>query len=57
MKNRAQPDRPDWHMRRPFLVAFLVTAGALSLVRWWLGPALVAYLVLRYVMAKITLIP
>lgn len=44
-------------MRRPFLVAFLVTAGALSLIRWWLGLALVAYLIARYVMAKITLIP
>jgi hypothetical protein len=50
-------ERPDWHMRRPFLIAFLVTAGALSLVRWWAGPALIGLLVLRYVVAKITLIP
>jgi hypothetical protein len=48
---------PDWHMRRPFLVALLVTAGALSLVRWWAGLALVGYLIVRYVIAKITLFP
>ena len=40
-------------MRPGFLVAFLATALALSLVRWWLGPALIAtlgayYLVMRY---------
>ena len=44
-------------MRRSFLVAFLVTAAALSLVRWWAGLALIGLLVLRYVAAKITLIP
>ena len=50
-------ERPDWHVRRPFLVAFLVTAALLSLAKWWLGPALIGYLVLRYVIAKITLTP
>lgn len=44
-------------MRRPFLVAFLVTASALSLVKWWVGLALVGYLVVRYVIAKIMLTP
>jgi hypothetical protein len=50
-------ERPDWHMRRPFLIAFLLTAVALSLAKWWLGPALLGYLAVRYIIAKITLIP
>ena len=49
--------RPDWHMRRPFLIGFLLTAAALSFARWWLGPALLGYLAVRYVIAKIILIP
>ena len=44
-------------MRRPFLIAFLLTAAALSLAKWWLGPALTGYLAVRYIIAKITLIP
>jgi hypothetical protein len=52
-----QSERPDWHMRRPFLIAFLLTAAALSLVKWWAGPALIGYLAVRYLIAKITLIP
>jgi hypothetical protein len=44
-------------MRRPFLIAFLAMAAALSLARWWLGPALIGYLAVRYLIAKITLIP
>ena len=44
-------------MRRPFLIAFLLTATALSLAKWWLGPALIGLLAVRYIIAKITLIP
>jgi hypothetical protein len=40
-------------MRRGFLVAFLATALALSLIKWWVGLALIAalgayYLIMRY---------
>ena len=55
--SRRRSEPPDWHMRRPFLIAFLVTAAGLSLVRWWAGLALIAYLAVRYVIAKITLLP
>ena len=41
-------------MRLPFLVAFLLTALALSLFEWWAGPLFVAYLAVRYVFAKLT---
>ena len=54
---RRRSERPDWHLRKPFLIAFLLTAGALSMTKWWLGPALLAYLGLRYLLAKLTLIP
>ena len=57
MPTSCRAERPDWHMRRPFLVAFLAAAVCLSLFKWWAGPALVAYLALRYLVAKITLIP
>jgi hypothetical protein len=39
--SRRRSERPDWHMRRPFLIAFLLTAAALSLAKWWAGPALI----------------
>jgi hypothetical protein len=55
--SRRRSERPDWHMRRPFLIAFLLTAVALSLAKWWLGPALIGYLAVRYIIAKITLFP
>ena len=58
MRGRQSPamatGRPDWHMRRPFLVAFLVTAVALSLFEWRAGPALIACLAARYAFAKLT---
>lgn len=57
MPTPRQADRPDWHMRRPFLVAFIASAVFLSLFEWWAGPALVAYLAFRYALAKNTLIP
>ena len=44
-------------MRRPFVIAFLLTAVALSLAKWWLGALLIGYLAVRYIIAKITLIP
>jgi hypothetical protein len=55
--SRRRSQRPDWHMRRPFLIAFLLTATALSFAKWWLGPALIGCLAVRYTIATITLIP
>jgi hypothetical protein len=52
MQRRAE--RPDWHMRRPFLVAFLLTAATASLFDWRAGPLLIAMLALRYAFAKAT---
>jgi hypothetical protein len=46
--------RPDWHMRRPFLVAFAAVVVALSLAKWWAGPALVVALAAYYVLVKYT---
>lgn len=40
--------RPDWHTRRPFVVALAVVVVALPLAKWWLGPALVVGLVAYY---------
>jgi hypothetical protein len=57
MPNPRRTERPDWHMRRPFLMAFLASAVFLSLFEWWTGPALFGYLAFRYALAKITLIP
>jgi hypothetical protein len=39
-------------MRRGFLLAFLATALALSLVKWWLGPALIAALGAYYLLMR-----
>jgi RimJ/RimL family protein N-acetyltransferase len=38
-------------MRRPFLVALAVVVVALSLAKWWLGPALIGCLV-AYVVGR-----
>ena len=46
--------RPDWHMRRPFLIAFAATVVALSLAEWWLGPALIGCLAAYYLLVKYT---
>ena len=52
---RRRAERPDWHMRSPFLIALLVTAAALSLADWRVGPLLLALLIVRYLFAKLTL--
>lgn len=41
-------------MRRPFVVALAVVVVALSLAKWWLGPALVVGLVAYYLLVKYT---
>jgi hypothetical protein len=52
MSGPRRRQRPSWHMRRGFLVAFLATALALSLVKWWLGPALIAALGAYYLLMR-----
>ena len=46
--------RPDWHLRRPFLVAFSVVVVGCSLAQWWLGPALVVALAVYFLAVKYT---
>jgi hypothetical protein len=45
--SRRRSERPDWHVRRRFLIAFLLTAAALSLAKWWAGRALIGSLAVR----------
>ena len=52
MSRRRPRQRPSWHMRRGFLVAFLVSALTASLVRWWLGLALIAALGAYYLLMR-----
>jgi hypothetical protein len=54
VEHRSRTKRPDWHMRRPFLVAFLLTGAALSLAEWWAGPALLAGLIAYYLLVRYT---
>jgi hypothetical protein len=46
-------ERPDWHMRPPFLVAFVALAIAASFVVWWGGLLMIGVLAAMYVYAKL----
>ena len=53
MGDATQRDRPDWHLRWPFAIALALIVLGATAIRWWLGLAVVGWIVVMYAYGRL----